>query len=407
MTYVAAVRCAFPPYRYPQAELTDMAARICLPAGADRRLLDRLHRSARVEYRNLALPIEDYEKLDGFGDANDAYVSAAVELGRESVGAALDAAGLVPSDVDMIMFTSVTGIAVPSVDARLVGALGLRPDVKRLPIFGLGCVAGAAGIARLHDYLRGWPDHVAVLLAVELCSLTVQRGDGSAAGLVASALFGDGAAAVVACGSRRAPGSTGGTVRANEVAGGSPGRAPGTPDGVAGGSPGRTPGVADESGGGTGEAAHRLTGGVRGPVVVATRSHLYPDSEHVMGWRVGGGGLRVVLDAGVPEVVRRHLGEDVRGFLADHGVSTGEVAAWVCHPGGPKVLEAVAEVLDVPPGALDVTWRSLAENGNLSSVSVLHVLGETLASRRPEPGSWGVLIAMGPGFCSELVLLRW
>ncbi|MDA0636785.1 type III polyketide synthase [Nonomuraea sp. MCN248] len=350
MTHIAAVRCAFPSHRYPQAELTDMAARVCLPENADRRLLDRLHRSARVDHRNLALPIEEYEKLDGFGAANDAYVTAAVELGLESVRGALDGAGLAPADVDMIMFTSVTGIAVPSIDARLAGALGLRPDVKRLPVFGLGCVAGAAGVARMHDYLRGWPGHVAVLLAVELCSLTVQRGDGSPAGLVASALFGDGAAAVVACGAGRP---------------------------------------------------------VSGPTVVASRSHLYPGSEHVMGWQVGGDGLRVVLDAGVPEVVRRYLADDVHAFLADHGVSAGEVSAWVCHPGGPKVLEAVSETLGLPDGALDVTWRSLSAHGNLSSASVLHVLGETLATRRPEPGTWGMLIAMGPGFCSELVLLRW
>ncbi|MGP3959554.1 type III polyketide synthase [Nonomuraea sp. 3N208] len=350
MTRIAAVRCAFPPHRYPQAELTDMAARVCLPHNADRRLLDRLHRNAKVDYRNLALPIEQYDKLNGFGAANDAFVSVAVDLGLESVKAALDAAELKPTDVDMIMFTSVTGIAAPSVDARLAAALGLRPDVKRVPIFGLGCVAGAAGIARIHDYLRGWPDHVAVLLSVELCSLTVQRGDSSPANLVASALFGDGAAAVVACGGER-------------------------------------------------RAA--------GPTVVATRSHLYPGSEHVMGWQVGDTGFRVMLDASVPALVRRYLADDVHGLLAEHGVTAGEVTAWVCHPGGPKVLEAVSDVLGLPADALDVTWRSLAANGNLSSSSVLHVLGDTLATRPPEPGTWGLIIAMGPGFCSELVLIRW
>jgi alkylresorcinol/alkylpyrone synthase len=350
MTRIASVRSAFPPHRYAQAELTDMAARMCLPDGADRRLLDRLHKSARVDYRHLSLPIEQYDKLDGFGAANDAWVSTAVELGTESVSAALDAAGLTPADVDMIMFTSVTGISAPSVDSRVAAELGLRPDVKRLPIFGLGCVAGAAGIARLYDYLLGWPDHVAVLLSVELCSLTLQRGDSSAANLVASALFGDGAAAVVICGSAR---------------------------------------------------------DARGPTVVATRSHLYPGSEHVMGWQVGNTGFRVMLDASVPTVVRQYLADDVRGFLADHDLTTKDVAAWVCHPGGPKVLDAVSEVLDLPAGALDVTWRSLAANGNLSSSSVLNVLGDTLASRPPEAGSWGLLIAMGPGFCSELVLLRW
>ncbi|MEV0592810.1 type III polyketide synthase [Nonomuraea cavernae] len=353
MTRITAVRTAFPPNRYPQAELTDMAARMCLPEGADRRLLDRLHLSARVDFRNLALPIEQYDKLDGFGAANDAFISTAVDLGAECVAAAVEAAGLTPADVDMIMFTSVTGIAAPSVDARLVERLGMRPDVKRVPVFGLGCVAGAAGIARLYDYLRGWPGHVAVLLSVELCSLTVQRGDVSPANLVASALFGDGAAAVVACGEGRGPAA----------------------------GPGGT--------------------------VLATRSHLYPGSGHVMGWQVRDTGFGVLLDAGVPDVVRRYLADDVHGFLADHGLTTQDITAWVCHPGGPKVLEAVAETLALPAGALDLTWRSLAANGNLSSASVLDVLGDTLALRPPEPGTYGLLVAMGPGFCSELVLLRW
>jgi alkylresorcinol/alkylpyrone synthase len=351
MTRIAAVRGAFPPNRYSQAEVTDLAAQLCLPEGADRRFLDRLHAGAQVEFRNLVLPLDQYAKLDGFGMANDIFIKAAVDLGAEAISAALEAAGLTPGDVDMIMMTSVTGVAAPSVDARLVGRLGLRPDIKRVPVFGLGCVAGAAGIGRLHDYLRGWPDHVAVLLSVELCSLTIQRGDSSRANLVAGALFGDGAAAVVACGSQR------------QVEG-------------------------------------------AGPTVVATRSHLYPDSERVMGWDVSETGFRVVLDASVPDVVRTYLADDVHGFLSDNGLTTQDVTAWVCHPGGPKVLEAVSETLRLPAGALDVTWRSLAENGNLSSSSVLHVLKDTLALR-PPPGTPGLMIAMGPGFCSELVLLRW
>lgn len=327
-----------------------MIATTCLPVGADRRLLDRLHEGAGVRARHMALRLEEYAGLQDFGVANDAFLDLAVPLGAEAVTSALDAAGLAPRDVDLLMFTSVTGIAAPSVDARLVGRIGLRPDVKRIPVFGLGCVAGAAGVARLHDYLLGHPDDLAVLLSVELCSLTFQREDLSPANMVATALFGDGAAAVVACGARRA---------------------------------------------------------AAGPAVVDTRSHLYPDTEQVMGWDITGSGFRIVLDASVPEVVRKGLAADVDAFLADHGLIRDDITAWVCHPGGPKVLRAVEEALALPADALDLTWRSLAAVGNLSSSSVLHVLRDTLAERRPPPGTPGLLLAMGPGFCSELVLLRW
>ncbi|MFE4058837.1 type III polyketide synthase [Streptomyces sp. NPDC059096] len=350
MTRIAAVHGALAPHQHRQHDLTDTVARTCLPAGADRRILDRLHRATGVTTRHTALPLDRYGALEDFGAVNDAFIEAAVPLGAEAVGGALDAAGLSPRDVDLLIFTSVTGIAAPSVDARLVARLGLRPDVKRVPVFGLGCVAGAAGIARLHDYLVGHPGDVAVLLSVELCSLTFQRDDTSTANLVASGLFGDGAAAVVACGARR-----------------------------------------------------RATG----PAVVSTRSHLYPDTEHVMGWDITGSGFRIVLDASVPDVVRKNLATDVDGFLAGHGLGREDITAWVCHPGGPKVLEAVEEVLALPPGALDLTRRSLAAVGNLSSSSVLHVLRDTLAERPPPAGTAGLLLAMGPGFCSELVLLRW
>ena len=357
MSRLVSVAPVVPERSYPQEQITAMLLDLVSPVGGlapDRRaLMQRLHRNSGVSTRSLALPLEEYPGLDGFTAANDAFLRVGVELGERAVRTALDQVGLAPGDVDVVLSTTVTGVAAPSLDARLVGPLGLRPDVKRIPVFGLGCVAGVAGLARLHDHLEGHPDDIAVLLSVELCSLTVQRDDTSTANLVASGLFGDGAAAVVLVGERRA------------------------------------------------EAL-----GLDGPRVVATRSRFYPDTAGVMGWDVGGTGFRIVLSASVADVVEAHLADDVKGFLAASDLDRADVARWLAHPGGPKVLDAVQRSLDLPDGALDRSWASLAERGNLSSSSVLHVLAAHLAEP-PAAGERGVMLAMGPGFCAELVLLEW
>lgn len=346
---IAAVETALPPNAYSQEELIAAITAYWRATHHNPRRVEQLHRAVAVGGRHLALPLEAYPGLR-FGAANQAFIEVGTALAAEALTGALAAAGIAPTGLDAIFFTTVTGVAAPSIDARLVNRLGLRTDIKRTPMFGLGCVAGAAGIARMADYLRGHPDHAAALVSVELCSLTLQREDLSIPNLIASGLFGDGAAAVIGLGS-----------------------------------------------------AHPAA---RGPRVRASRARFYPGTEAVMGWDVGDNGFRIVLSADVPTMVERHMRDDVDAFLGDAGLRRADVGTWICHPGGPKVLQAFDAALELPPGALQRTWDSLAAVGNLSSASVLFVLRDTLAAGRPAPGEPALLLAMGPGFCSELVLLE-
>lgn len=310
--------------------------------------LEDLHRSTQVTGRHLALPLAEYPALNTFAKRNDAWIRVATDLAEQVAADALRAAGLVPTDIDHLFFVSVTGVATPGIDARVVNRLGFRPNVKRTPIFGLGCVAGAAGIARAADYLRAFPGQRALLISVELCSLTMQHADTSIANVIASGLFGDGAAAVMLS--------------------------------------------ADDG---------------PGPRVVASDAVFYPGTERIMGWDVVDTGFKIVLSSQVPAVALEHVGGDVARFLATHGLTRHDIAQWVAHTGGPKVLEAFQVALDLPADALARSWESLRAVGNLSSASVLFVLDDLLRSATARGGDRGVLLAMGPGFCTEMALLRW
>jgi alkylresorcinol/alkylpyrone synthase len=346
---IAGVASAFPRNQYDQQVLLSALQRHWGPKVDNPVFLERLQARVGVETRHLALPLEDYYDLS-WGKANNHWIEVAQEIGQQALCCALTRAGLATSDLGALFFVSVTGISSPSIDARLVNRMKLPVNIKRVPIFGLGCVAGAAGIARAADYVKAYPGQVAAVLSVELCSLTLQQDDISVANIISSGLFGDGAAAVLVAGAER--------------------NAP-------------------------------------GPEILATRSVFYPDSEHVMGWDISERGFRIVLSREVPEMVHDHLASDVDAFLEEQGLSRPDIGSWILHTGGPRVLEATAAALDLPDGALNASWDCLRRTGNLSSASVLVVLEEFLTKRRPALGTYSILAAMGPGFCSELVLLRW
>lgn len=357
MSIIAGVQGVVGNHIYSQAEITTMFTQLSRSTDSRTALVERIHTSTKVHNRGLALAADEYLNLKTFDDSNNAFIKVALTMGEDVINAALNEAGVRADQVDLIMATSITGIATPSLETRLVPIVGFREDIKRLPIFGLGCAAGAAGIARVNDYLSGHPNEIAVLLSVELCSLTLQEDDVSMANIVSSGLFGDGAGALVMMGEERA----------KEM-------------------------------------------GVSGPRVVASKSRLYPNTEDAMGWNIGASGFRIFLSATVGETVSKYLGQEIADFLSIHQLHTSDINRWVAHPGGPKILEALGSSLSLHSGELDVSWKSLSDKGNISSAAVIHILRDVLDGNgveKPTSGTPGLLLAMGPGFSSELVLLEW
>jgi alkylresorcinol/alkylpyrone synthase len=346
---ITGVGSALPEFCYPQETLTKALRQYWGSRLENPEQFERLHAHMKVKTRHLAFRMARYLDFHTFGDTNTAWLEAAKDLGQRAIDAALENAGLARGDLRALIVVSVTGVASPSLDARLINKMGLRTDIKRTPIFGVGCVGGALGLSRAADHVLAYPEHNAVVLAVEACSLTLDRNDFSTANLIATGLFGDGAAAVVVSGDHAAP----------------------------------------------------------GPEILDSRSVFYPDTEEIMGWDISEQGFKIVLSPQLMDLIRRNLGRDVDAFLTSHGLSRADVGSWVLHNGGPRVLEAMQDSLGLEQGEARVSWRSLNRIGNLSSASVLMVLEDTLKDHRPEPGTLGLLLAMGPGFSSEMILLRW
>jgi len=353
MPRLVATATGFPPHYYSQEAISGDLQEIWARQGVNRQRVARLHEATTVEGRHIAAPKEEYYALQGWEAPNAVYLREAMALGEDVLARAFAESGVGAEDVRLFAYASTTGLAIPTVDARLMHRLPFRPDTKRMPLFGLGCVAGAAGTARVADYLRGHPEEAAVLLCTEFCSLTLQKHDTSVANLIACGLFGDAAAAVLMVGDR-----------------------------------------------------HPLAA-ASGPEVVASQSIFFPESEHFMGWTIAETGMQLVLSAEVPGAVERDLRAPVEAFLGAHGVALADVGQWVCHPGGPRVMDAVETALGLDGEALWRSRRTLREKGNVSSVSVLLILDAVLREETPPAGTYGLMMAMGPGFVAELVLLRW
>lgn len=339
---LASIATATPPYRATQAEVREKARAVFGGNGDLFQRLEPVYDNAGVETRYFSRSLDWFLNPRGWTISNDAYLEVAEDLLAEAAGDALEKAGLEAAAIDTIVTVSSTGVATPSLEARLLSRLGFREDVKRLPVFGLGCGGGVLGLARAAQMGAGTGETV-LLLVVELCSLTFRLDDLAKSNLVATALFGDGAAALI------------------------------------------------------------LTPSGSGPAVTAWGEHTWPDTLDVMGWRVEDPGLGVIFQRSIPEIVRTRFRDAADAFLARHGLEISNIDHFVCHPGGAKVIDALEEALSCPPGSLTATREALRDYGNMSAASVLFALGRAL-QRRPEGRM--MLTALGPGFSTGFCLLE-
>ena len=334
---------AVPPHVLRQDEVTDWVGKVFqrLPGGIER--FAAVFGNAGVETRYSCVPFEWYLHRHGWPERARLYLHHSLELLEEAAGTCLARGAIMAEEIDTVISVSSTGVATPSLDAHLVERLGLRADVERLPIFGLGCAGGVLGLARAAALSRACPGSRTLLLVSELCSLTFRPQDMDKSNIVATALFGDGAAAALI--------STDGD----------------------------------------------------GPAVAGWGEHTWPQSLDVMGWRIEDDGFGVLFSRHIPDLVRHRFRAAVEGFLAKQGLALGDIAGWICHPGGAKVMAAIEAALELDGGVLEHARAVLRDYGNMSAPSVLFVLKRAL-----DAGISGrqLLTALGPGFSAGFALME-
>ena len=343
------VRTAVPPYRVEQARIREYARELFVPQIPKIDRLLPVFDHAGICTRYFSTPLEWFGLEHKAEETNRIFIETATNLGAEAARGVLDRCGLKPEEIDYVVFINTTGLATPSIDARLINVLGLRRDIRRTPVWGLGCAGGAAGLSHAYHYALGHPEDRVLVVCVELCGLTFIMDDYSKSNLVACALFGDGAAAAVLSGDR---------IEAD------------------------------------------------GLQILATQSTFYPDSLNVMGWNIGSRGLQVVFDKRIPDIVAANAAEELGGFLQCHGVRQEEVRHYLYHPGGMKVVAAYEKAYGVSGDAFALSRGVLKDYGNMSSVTALFVLDRYMEMYPTNGEGYGIVSALGPGFCSESLLLR-
>jgi alkylresorcinol/alkylpyrone synthase len=349
MPRIEAVGRALPPYKLTQAKIREFVQRHFSASPLPIEKLLEVFANAAIEERYFSVPLDWYAEQRSFEDKNQVYIDSCNSLGIESTQDCLKQAGISAREIDYIIFVSTTGLATPSIDARLINLLGMRSDIRRTPVWGLGCAGGAAGLSQAYHYLLGHPRERVLVVAVELCGLTFQQNDLSRSNFVATALFGEGAAAV--------------TLVGDQV-------------------------------------------DAKGVEIVDTQSTFWPNSLDIMGWNLMNSGLQVVFSQSIPHIVESRARQNLEEFLVKHQLGISDIEYFVLHPGGAKVIEAYASALQLDNGKLDICRDVLRRCGNMSSVSVLFVLAEQLQKWSAPSGKFGVISALGPGFCAESLLVR-
>ena len=341
---ILSIATAVPPFMLRQADVAAIAPLLFDPARSNVEHLMPVFDNAGIETRHSCVPIDWYHAPHGWAERNRLYLEHAVALLKGAATTALQQADRRREDIANVVTVSTTGIATPALDAILMNELGLSPQIRRLPVFGLGCAGGAVGLSHAADLARAHPDGDTLLLVVELCALTFRQGDMSNSNIVASALFGDGAAALVL------------------------------------GRPGST-----------------------GPRLTASGMQTWPDSLDVMGWKVADDGLGVLFSRDIPTLVRQDMRGATAAFLADHQLSLAEIDGFICHPGGMKVLDALEDIFGLARGGMTEARDVLRRFGNMSAVTVLFVLERYL---RQGLSGRHLISALGPGFSAGFQLVE-